>query len=94
MVDICLPPHLKLYLQYDAMVAILLPLVRKEGCACGILEDFANSFTRLRRTFKIVLGSNLLCNGHSLKMTMRTSFYDKETQRKEGTERENLPPLG
>jgi len=39
----------------------------EEGGACGVLEDLTDTFARLGRALKVVLGPNLLRYGHALK---------------------------
>ncbi len=56
----------RIILQDDTVVAPLLPGTAKERRAGRILEHLPHAFTRLGRTFEIMPGVDLLCDGHAL----------------------------
>jgi hypothetical protein len=50
----------------NSATGFLRVLSGKEGCARGVLKNFANTLTRLGRAFKIMLRTDLLRDCHTL----------------------------
>ena len=51
-----------------AAVVLLAALGTRQQCSpCSVLEHFADTFASLGRALEVVLGTNLLCNSHTLR---------------------------
>jgi len=54
------------HLEDNALAALGLPGPAGKSCACGVLEDFANTFAALGGAFEVVLSTDLLSYCHAL----------------------------
>ena len=68
-------------LEDEAAVLLARLGAREQGGARSVLEHLADTLTRLRGTFEIVLGADLLGHGHTLDGGQQLEQRDKRRER-------------